>query len=249
MKTLEHEFKRLGIDPKKCKTNISYKIQNSSDKLENSRVDILHLEDDTNDPLLDRSSTPQGLTPSSAAQQTSSASRVACYAESQEERGAGFRSPRINYLGITRRRRKNTDRVWINVSIRHDQLTGPGFQRLVFKLTPRRDEFAKNVDDYNLWPYYNTCYETTRGTSRTILIGKGLESKKWGKKRTPDIRVPRTAMSLDLEANLVTIWIEDQCFRDIELVPYEHNHFTHKGYVEIEQIVATTTSIWNLEVN
>lgn len=248
MTTLDEQFKRLGIEPKKCKTNISYKIQNSSDKLENSRVDILHLLDDTNEPPLEGESTPSGLTPPSAVQQTLSASRVAS-SESQRESVPGFRSPRINYLGITRRKRKNTDRVWINVSIRHDQLTGPGFQRLVFKLTPRRDEFAKNVDDYNLWPYYNTCYETTRGTSRTILIGKGLEAKKWGKKRSPDIRVPRTAMSLDLTANLVTIWIEDQCFRDIELEPYEHNHFTHKGYVEIEQIVATTTSIWNLEVN
>ena len=245
MTTVDQQFKRLGIAPVKCKTNISYKTLNSSDKVENSSVDILHLVDDINEPPLIGMSTPSGLTPPSAAQQTASTSLVA---EKEKERGAVCRTPRINYLGISRRRHRNTNRVWFNVSMRHDQLTGPGFQKLVFKLTPRRDEFAKNIDDYNLWPYYTTCYETTRGTSRTILIGKGLEGKKWGKKRTPDVRVPRTAMSLDLEANLVTIWIEDQCFRDIELEPTDNSHFTHRGYVEIEQIVGTSTSIWNLEV-
>lgn len=241
MAKIEDQFNKLGIVPKKCKTNISYELLGSSDKVEGNRVDILHLVDDTNDPPLNGESTPSGLTPSSAAQPT--ASRVA---RGQKESLPGFRSPQITYLSLTRRRRVNTDRVWINVSLRTDQMLGTGFKRLLFKLTPRRDEFAKNIE-YDSWPHYATCYNSTRGKTRTILIGKGLETRAWGRGRQKDIIVPETAMSMDLDANLVTLWIGGQCFADIELQPYEHKYYTHKAYVELDVAVLGRTSVWDLE--
>lgn len=240
MADINEVFKKHGIEPKTCKNNIS--IVDTSYKLEVTSYelgeDILASTDDEEQPTPLLGVSPSGLTPSSAAQQTESASRVARSAESQEERGAVFRSPptpQITYVKASIARKSGT-RIEINVDYRHDQIPGSGFIKVKFELTPRSDEFPKNIEDYTQWLPYRLCFDSAHGQRQKVQIGKAQERRKWSKSAYRGPRLKQHAMSFDTRDLTAKLWIWNQCieldFEETDQKLYSHIAFYKQAVYE-----------------
>ena len=231
MTDINEVFNKHGIQPKTCKNNIS--VLDSSYKLEVRSYElvegILASTDDEETPTPFLGVSPSGLTPPSAVQQTESASRVA---KKEKERGAVFRSaekmPQITYVKASILRQPGR-RIEMNLDYRHDQIEGSGFIKVKFELTPRSDEFPKNISDYHQWLPYRLCYDSGHGQRQKVQIGKAQLRKSWGKTAYRGPRIEQHALSFDTRDLTAKFWIWDQCIElDFEETTHQHySHFAH----------------------